>query len=328
MKKVNDLINFLTSKEIVVVYIVAAIACILCFIVYIIDKTYYKRKQRHNTRELNRLVSEISEKYDDELPAQEEAIYDTPVMETIASTEPAPVVEKQEVGSEVQIEVAEPTLDVETLILNAMPEIEEVTSVKSEDELQYTTVEPNKEEAQEELMRLAIELEKKEQESKNIDLTAYEEDQEANAIISLDELMQRSQKMYEANELTQYDDEGNEPISLTDLERKYAKETEQTNTYTKEPEIIETLEEVTELPHLHLDDFNTITQPKEKPQLYQATKKFEISPIISPIYGIERKESAEEIALENTANYEKLDEEIKKTNEFLMTLRELQKNLD
>lgn len=324
----NDLINFLTSKEIVVVCIVAAIACILCFIVYIIDKTYYKRKQRHNTRELNRLVSEINEKYEDELPVQEEVIYDTPVMETIASSDLVSSAETTEPETEVQMEVAEPTLDVETLILNAMPEIEEVTSVKSEDELQYTTVEPNKEEAQEELMRLAIELEKKEQESKNIDLTAYEEDQEANAIISLDELMQRSQKMYEANELTQYEDEGNVPISLADLERKYEKELEPTNDYTKEPEIIETLEEVTELPHLHLDDFNTITKPKEKTQLYQTTKKFETSPIISPIYGIERKETAEEIALENTANYEKLDEEIKKTNEFLMTLRELQKNLD
>ena len=35
----NELIEFLTSKEIIVVYIVAAIACFLCFIVYIIDKT-------------------------------------------------------------------------------------------------------------------------------------------------------------------------------------------------------------------------------------------------------------------------------------------------
>ena len=34
------------------------------------------------------------------------------------------------------------------------------------------------------------------------------------------------------------------------------------------------------------------------------------------------------IELENTANYEKLDEEIRKTNEFLSKLRELQKNLD
>ena len=49
------------------------------------------------------------------------------------------------------------------------------------------------------------------------------------------------------------------------------------------------------------------------------------------IFGIEKDEetmSQTELELENTANYEKLDEEIKKTNEFLMTLRELQKKLD
>ena len=89
---------------------------------------------------------------------------------------------------------------------------------------------------------------------------------------------------------------------------------------------------------LVLDDFNTIKVEAdhaakeeklvEPSKAYQSVKKFERSPVISPIYGIERKETIEEMELENTANYEKLDEEIKKTNEFLMTLRELQKNLD
>ena len=57
----NELIDFFTSKEIIVVYIVAAVACILCFIIYLIDKNYYKRKQRQNTRELNKLVEEVNE---------------------------------------------------------------------------------------------------------------------------------------------------------------------------------------------------------------------------------------------------------------------------
>ena len=62
----NELINFLTSKEIIVVYIVAAVACFLCFIVYIIDKTYYKRKRKHNTRELNKLVEEVNHQLEEE----------------------------------------------------------------------------------------------------------------------------------------------------------------------------------------------------------------------------------------------------------------------
>ena len=52
----TDLINLLTSKEIIIVYIVAGVACFLYFIIYLIDKSYYKRKQKQNTRELNKLV--------------------------------------------------------------------------------------------------------------------------------------------------------------------------------------------------------------------------------------------------------------------------------
>ena len=55
-------------------------------------------------------------------------------------------------------------------------------------------------------------------------------------------------------------------------------------------------------------------------------KKFKSSPFISPVYGI--SETKETIELEQTANLDKLNEEIKKTNEFLKTLKELQKNLD
>ena len=62
---------------------------------------------------------------------------------------------------------------------------------------------------------------------------------------------------------------------------------------------------------------------------YQANT-YKPSPVISPIYGIEKEKALSQtsIELENTANYEKLDEEIRKTNEFLSKLRELQKNLD
>ena len=56
----NELINFLTSKEIIVVYMVAGVACFLCFLIYLIDKTYYKRTRKHNTKELNKLVEEVN----------------------------------------------------------------------------------------------------------------------------------------------------------------------------------------------------------------------------------------------------------------------------
>ena len=347
----SELISFLTSKEIMVVYIVAIVACTLCFVIYLIDKNYYKRKQRHNTRELNKLVEEVNEVIEEEYEINQPEIIDTPILTPVMTTPVEEAIKVEEIKEDsITMEEEVEILDVENLILETMIEETKEEPVKVEEELTYTSVEPDVKQAQEELMRLTAELEKAEQETKNIDLTSYEEEQEENAIISLEELVRKSKEMYETNEITQYEDEGNEPISLEDLEERMSKIKEETTSLENDtPVIIETIEEQKEEvvtitattkeeptnTQMVLDDFmtigtqqNTTIEQKEPAVAYQTSKKFERSPIISPIYGIERKESVSDIELENTANYEKLDEEIKKTNEFLMTLRELQKNLD
>lgn len=326
----NEMIEFLTSKEIVVVYIVVAVACLLCFVIYLIDKSYYKRKQRQNTRELNKIVESVNETIEpNSLPDTKET-YQTPVLEKIEELDPEPKItpvmeEKKEVQEQ---PVIQPIIsnseekEVENLVLESMPE-------KTEETLTYTEVEPNPEEAQEALRKLTEELEKAEQENpNNIDLTSYEVAQEENAIISLEELLKKSKEMYESNEVTQYADEGNEPISIQDLEARMnqLKQEELTSTETT-PEIIQVINEK-EPEQLVLDDFNTVGEEKIEKPAYQSSTKFHSSPVISPIYGIEKTDRATELELENTANYDKLDEEIKKTNEFLMTLKELQKHLD
>ena len=73
-----------------------------------------------------------------------------------------------------------------------------------------------------------------------------------------------------------------------------------------------------------LDNFDTV----DKSKIYRDDIVFKSSPIISPIFGIEEKPSSNDMMLENTANYDKFDEEIKKTNEFIVTLKELQEKLD
>lgn len=371
----NDLIEFLTSKEIIVVYIVAAIACFLCFIVYIIDKNYYKRKRRHNTRELNKLVMEVNEQLEEEgFEEAPQEVYETPVLESIEVshieempattvtpvveeqlTEPVTMVVEETIFVPEQMEVKEDNSKIEDIILENMtqPEekVEEITKEEIEEvieeELTYTDIEPNKEEAQAELQRLTEELKKAEQEVKNIDLTAYEEEQEENAIISLEELVRKSKQMYEQNELTQYADEGNEPISLADLEIKLKEYATPVPTTVEsiveeiealeEPVIIKTLEPepapiVIEQQKLVLDDFNSVKvepvveEKKTTKEAYKSVGTFKSSPVISPIYGIEPPKT--ELELENTANYEKLDAEIKKTNDFLMTLKELHNHLD
>lgn len=420
----EDLMDFLTSKEIIVVYIVTGLACLLCLIIYIIDKNHYKRKRRQNTKELNKLVEEVSEKIDndkkeqiekEEIPSPSPVIKPSPA-ELLEQTQAINKIETKEkerllVQEEMDLmdlEELEPSVQeayipkdeikVENLILENMPEesleeeeestekvaspisaitleksiseaipplIQPVAITYSEEEpikkkekieeppikidenipdeqpkedLVYTNIEPDKEQAQQELLRLTQELEKAEQEAKNIDLTSYEEEQEENAIISIEELVKKSKEIYAANEMTQYADEGNEPISLKDLESRMKKVIEQP--IVEEPVIIKNLvprrsnrtAEYTQ-EKLVLNDLNTITnkkeeKPKKKIPVYQTTSKFKSSPVISPIYGIEKQDKKTDIELENTANYEKLDEEIRKTNEFLMTLKELQKYLD
>ena len=401
----RDVITFLTSKEIIVVYIVAGVACFLAFLIYLIDKNYDKRKQRHNTKELNKLVEEVSE-----VIKEENGAYNEPALAPIIKEEAPSLIESKPLANEVEIleeNKKEPVMTANVAIenkadtyinnnvlvdnkinatvptennivlenLNRLEEDKNQTMFESKlqepvtnaDELQYTTIEPNPEQAREELKKLAEELEeeKRIEENPQTIITNYEEQQESDAIISLEELVRKSKEMYANNELNQYKDEGNEPISLADLE--VAKETN-TKPYYSEPFIIgnvvsdmeKLIDKPVQIEQLQMNDFDTATtnpivenvvekpiintnpntsvgvmgnvsqpQVQVKPKvedLYKAST-FKKSPVISPIYGIERSED-DYLELENTANYDKLDEEIRKTNEFLMTLKELQKNLD
>ena len=134
----------------------------------------------------------------------------------------------------------------------------------------------------------------------------FELSQEENAIISLDQFNKVSDKIYNDNEITQYKDEGNEPISIQELEKLY----NSNETVIK-------------------DDINTDVKEEKIATAEAIQSKFKSSPIISPVFGIDDggDENINNMALENTANLDKLNEEIRKTNEFLNTLRELRKNL-
>lgn len=376
----SNLVEFLTSKEILIVYLIAGIACLVCFIIYLIERNNEKLKQRHNTRELNKLVEQIKEEtyvYDEEeieyekpiletieygtdevgsvadlvaqtiessrreqeevlkneeiiecfediVPAESTYVeeYSEPVALAVQVVEPVEMVE--EVVEEIKEEVAAPTFEellAETPAIE-IESLEELDEVYEQEELVYTDIEPDQETAKLELKKIQEELNKHEtiEETQNIVLTNYEEQQEEAAIISLDELLKKGKEMYEKNEITQYEDEGNEPISLQDLERKYGEKKENYD----EPFIIEEVvpenTEKVEIEELIIEEEAKVEVKEEK--------KFTISPVISPIYGLQSAPSVSELELENTADYEKLDEEIKKTNDFLNTLKELQNKLD
>ena len=218
---------------------------------------------------------------------------------------------------EEKVEVVEPTV------------ITPVESPKNEEEvIKYKDEVYTESEAKAELERITEELKKLENEEKNenIELTKFETEQEENAIISLDELIAKGKTITEQNEVTQYQDDGNEPISIQELEERYRKEKEQV-------EVLEVEEEPKEeKPKLSIDDFlsakEKVTPLKEAYSEKKST--YHPSPIISPIYGIEEEpvKKSTTLELENTANYDKFDEEIRKTNEFLSKLKELQQKLD
>lgn len=400
----NEFMEFLTSSEMIIVGVIAAVGCFLGLIVFIFEKTYYKRKQRHNTKELNNLVEDVSkemekeqiiEKVDNSISnvekekvttieealsvaeSIEEKIEDSAIIEKPKCDELIEVLEpvseisheeekieniinssaKEEVCIDntntnvseekplvIPIEEFEASKSIEDIYSEVKEEVESLEN-NSTEELKYTDIEPNKEEAIAELKKVTENLLKKEEQEKlepeNIELTKFEEEQEENAIISMDELLRKSNELYEKNEVKQYEDEGNEPISLQDLEARM-------NNIKSEIEAIEVedkkdnsiVENITDNIPIYevkepeqtiksnkvvLDDFNTIDKSDK---VYRDDIVFKSSPIISPIFGIEDNHPSNDMMLENTANYDKFDEEIKKTNEFIVTLKELQEKLD
>lgn len=400
----NEFMEFLTSSEMIIVGVIAAVGCFLGLIVFIFEKTYYKRKQRHNTKELNNLVEDVSEEMEKEQIMEkvdnsisnvenekvttieealsvaesiEEKIEDSAIIEKPKCDELIEVLEpvseisheeekiennnnssaKEEVCIDntntnvseekplvIPIEEFEASKSIEDIYSEVKEEVESLEK-NSTEELKYTDIEPNKEEAIAELKKVTENLLKKEEQEKlepeNIELTKFEEEQEENAIISMDELLRKSNELYEKNEVKQYEDEGNEPISLQDLEARMnnikseieAIEVEDK----KDNSIVENVtnnipvyevkepEQTIKSNKVVLDDFNTIDKSDK---VYRDDIVFKSSPIISPIFGIEDNHPSNDMMLENTANYDKFDEEIKKTNEFIVTLKELQEKLD
>ena len=306
----SDLIMFLTSKEVIIIYIILFLACFLSLIIYLVEKGSVFRKRRHNTRELNKLVKKVKAKAKIEEDNTEE-YYEEPVLEI-------------KTGDSAVSEMLDNTRELDIKIEKNEPK-------KEEEELLYTTIEPDRETARLELKKIREALEQQEKEKEQEEykeeivieeenysdtINSFEEKQEEDAIISLDELLEKGKSLYDSNEKTQYIDDDTAPISLEEL----ATQAGGVITHYDEPFIIENvvpkeelLENVSEV--MVMDDFNTVKDNN--------IKRFKNTPFISPIYGIDKRE----LELENTANYDKFDKEINKSNEFIMSLKDLQDKL-
>ena len=130
----------------------------------------------------------------------------------------------------------------------------------------------------------------------------YEQLEEENAIISYDELLKATKFGYTDEEMNNYVDEEDAIISLDEFENLY----KEVNKLAKEDSKV---------------DFSKLDMNKKEEE-----KKFKNSEIISPVYGTHKEEELKPVISDE--DIIKLNDEIKKTNDFLNTLKELKKNLD
>lgn len=179
-----------------------------------------------------------------------------------------------------------------------------VVSSDDKDEV-YHESDLEKTQAQIEVEEITKALVEAQQEERVDPYAKFEEEQEQNAIISYDELAKNFDRLYDESEKIQYVEDDKLPINIDELYQKN--------------------EEILNPKKAKLDDLNTVDDQEikaEEKQFKDTTTGFKSSPVISPVYGIQSDN------INTNSEVKNMDDEIKKTNEFLKTLKELQKNLD
>lgn len=327
-------VNAINNNNLELICFILGVIAIILGVLVIYD--YWKERK---ARKQN-----LVKKEQIELAQQEEVKIENKESDTLETTKKIkPIYEIKYVEEDAEIEKTKAQLELarvkEELIKqeekNALDKIkpkEEVVALQSEEKEKKQEQEISKpkenpvfqvEEAQKEIENTlkmeAIKEEKRTEPEEAIELEQYleqaklnyEQEQEEKAIISVDELEKAANTIYSDEEMYAYKDEGNEPISIQELEALY----KDFASIAVQPMEIEEQKKMkdTEIPKPVLKEISS-------------EKTFQNTPFISPIYGVNKTE--DNLLLEQTANLEKLNEEIKKTNEFLNALRELRKNLE
>lgn len=170
-----------------------------------------------------------------------------------------------------------------------------------EQEVVYVANKPTEEDAKKELEEAAKKL-VYEEKSDLIGPTFFEKVQEEKSIISYDELLKAN---LDSDELDNYrvEDEGNEPITLDELYKKNI------------DDLIEKQEE-------KINNFNKVQELKEEP------KRFKNSSVISPVFGIKSDNEYKKIETYKNTNVKNIEDEIKKTEEFLSELKKLKERIE
>ena len=329
MQNITDL---LLSKEILIVYIILGIAILLCLLIYIIDKITYKSKLKKNTLELIDLVNKVNDKLANTSIPTSSILEDNSLSDT----------KRVEINNnDLSYTNIEPTREEAIREIEAIKEelVKEETSTEN-DTLDSTFKNEEVVDTVEEIDNSSnnqVEETINNNDTDNIISNQYDDE---DVPITLDEYMMISTDKYN-NDTLEISDEEDALISFDEVSKKFDRVNNEIEEITSPvgielQNVIESVynnnkEEAVILENkvVEMHTLSDLSEP-ERVRVPYMRDKFRNSNFISPIFGLEKVNlpTLEELQIENTANYDKLDQEIKKTNNFLKELHELKKNLE
>ena len=332
MQNITDL---LLSKEILIVYIILGIAILLCLLIYIIDKITYKSKLKKNTLELIDLVNKVNDKLaNDSIPTSS-------------------ILEDNSLSDTKRVEINNDDLSYTNIEPTREEAIREIEAIKEELVKEETSTENNTLDStfkNEEVVDTVEEIDNSSNvcnnqveetinnnDTDNIISNQYDDE---DVPITLDEYMMISTDKYN-NDTLEISDEEDALISFDEVSKKFDRVNNEIEEITSPvgielQNVIESVynnnkEEAVILENkvVEMHTLSDLSEP-ERVRVPYMRDKFRNSNFISPIFGLVKVNlpTLEELQIENTANYDKLDQEIKKTNNFLKELHELKKNLE
>lgn len=329
MQNITDL---LLSKEILIVYIILGIAILLCLLIYIIDKITYKSKLKKNTLELIDLVNKVNDKLAN------------------TSIPTSSILEDNSLSDTKRVEINNNDLSYTNIEPTREEAIREIEAIKEELVKEETSTENDTLDStfkNEEIVDTVEEIDNSSNnqveetidnsDTDNIISNQYDDE---DVPITLDEYMMISTDKYN-NDTLEISDEEDALISFDEVSKKFDRVNNEIEEITSPvgielQNVIESVynnnkEEAVILENkvVEMHTLSDLSEP-ERVRVPYMRDKFRNSNFISPIFGLEKVNlpTLEELQIENTANYDKLDQEIKKTNNFLKELHELKKNLE
>ena len=293
-------LDIFTKKELMIMGIVIGGLVLIVLVLTLIDLISKKRKENN---ELDDLFSEFDRFDFEPIKKTKKPEVVEPISLESIETQKKDSLDTINLIEEVKVE-SENVLTETKIDSNIKENYVEPLIMDVDENIKYVSEVDLKTNAQEELLRITEEL----QNPVSLEDTLYnlEAMEEENAIISYQELLEATSELNVVQA-----DSGDEPISIKEILNMYENDDVSSKT------LVENEMSKTTINDAYKGDFTS-------------------SPYLSPILGVEigvdleksPNMSLAEIQLENTANLEKLDKEMRKTNEFLSILNDLKKNLD